>query len=139
MSLIEWVISEEGIRTQVQWPTFFVKLVTWYLWLFKRQLWKRHLKLFNNLEQIENAVDSGIREAEEIVQTEVEDLKKEEEAASTEKVPADDVITVDEADKSSTEKVEDVTSEKPVNVEWSFDDPTLHEPAEGGRIFLIWI
>ena len=97
------------------------------------------MKIFNNLDQIENAVDSGIREAEEIVQTEVEDLKKEEEAASTEKVPADDVITVDEADKSSTEKVEDVTSEKPVNVEWSFDDPTLHEPAEGGRIFLIWI
>lgn len=82
---------------------------------------------------IEAAVDSGIRDAEKIVESEVEQILKEAEV-STEKqeVPVPEVvpevaqpeIAVPEV---ATEKVEEVTSQKSANVEWSSDDQTPQE------------
>ena len=71
--------------------------------------------------KIENAVDSGIREAEEIVKSEVEDIKE---------VIKSEVEDIKEVEiESSTEKVEKMSielieekTEKPTNVEWASDD-----------------
>ena len=71
--------------------------------------------------QIENAVDSGIREAEEIVGSEIEAVKQEEEV-STEKL---------EISNDVEEKEESSTSPKSSNVEWSADDQSAPETSTG--------
>jgi len=72
-------------------------------------------------------------------QSEVEEVKQEEEASTEKPLPEPEVADVEkssndieEVEKSSTEKVEELTSEKPTNVEWSSDDPAPQEVATGG-------
>lgn len=73
----------------------------------------------NFSHQIEDAVSSGISEAEQIVKSEIEDIKE--------------AAVAEESTEKAEEKVEETTSEKPSNVEWSSDEQAPKEASTGSE------